>query len=134
MTDSHGPAAHDSIAGETDGHHGPTFKTYMMIFVILCVLTSLSFIFNTAANNGIISHLTSAVLIMMVSICKATLVAMFFMHLKYDWMKLYFLVFPVVILTVMMVIVLLPDTVLGWHQTLDYLEPTGAPHSSTGGH
>ena len=37
---------------------------------------------------------------------------MYFMHLKYDWDKLYFLVFPVVILTVMMVIVLLPDTVL----------------------
>lgn len=112
MTDPHSHPTHDHIAGETGGHHGPTFQTYMVIFVVLCVCTLLSFVANAIFGIGDWRGVT---IIMMVSICKATLVAMFFMHLKYDWMKLYFLVFPVVILTAMMVIVLLPDTVLGWH-------------------
>ena len=109
MTDSHGHATHDSIAGETGGHHGPTFKTHMMIFVILCVLTTLSFIFNTAANNGIITHLTSAALIMMVSVCKATLVAMFFMHLKYEKFSLFLVLFPMLVFCIMMLFVFMPD-------------------------
>ena len=120
--------AHDSIAGEKGGHHGPTFASYIIVFAILCVCTLISFISNGAANGGMISHTTSVAIIMMVSIFKATLVAMFFMHLKYDWFKLYFIVFPVVILTVMMVIVLMPDTVLGWHHTLVEVGPSTDAH------
>lgn len=110
------PIEGDTVAGEAPGHHGPTFASYMVVFGILCVCTLISFISNGFANAGTISHTTSVAVIMLVSIFKATLVAMFFMHLKYDWFKLYFIVFPVVILTVMMVIVLLPDIVLDWHQ------------------
>ena len=40
----------------------------------------------------------------------AVLVAMIFMHLKYDWRLLYFLLIPVCIMAVMMMVVLLPDT------------------------
>jgi hypothetical protein len=54
-------------------------------------------------------------LIMIVSVVKATLVALIFMHLKFDWGRLYFLVIPVLILGVMMMVVLLPDIVIGWH-------------------
>jgi caa(3)-type oxidase subunit IV len=54
-------------------------------------------------------------LILGVAICKAVLVAMFFMHLKFDWARLYFMIIPVMILGTMMVVVLLPDIVLAWH-------------------
>jgi hypothetical protein len=36
------------------------------------------------------------------------------MHLKQDWGKVYCIMVPVLIMCVMMVIVLMPDGVLGW--------------------
>jgi cytochrome c oxidase subunit IV len=92
-------------------HHGPTVQTYLVIFGALCVFTLISFVVNQMFP--IPSH-TGMFIIMAVAVCKATLVGMFFMHLKYEWMKLYFLIFPVGILAVMMMIVLLPDGVIGW--------------------
>ena len=87
------------------------FATYIKVFVALCVCTALSFVFNFfLGHTG-----TSMMLILIVAIIKAMLVAAIFMHLKFDWSKLYFLVFPVLILAVMMIIVLLPDIVLTWH-------------------
>ncbi len=59
--------------------------------------------------------LTLPVLIVLVAIIKAVCVASVFMHLKFDWGRLYCIVIPVSILAVMMVIVLLPDIVIGWH-------------------
>ena len=67
-----------------------------------------------AHTLGVGSH-TGMAIIMGVAVCKATLVCMFFMHLKYEWSKLYFLIVPVGILAVMMIIVFMPDGVVGWH-------------------
>src|SRR4051812_20516094 len=115
MAETHAPApAPDSDSGE---HAGPTFQTYMFIFYALCVLTALSFIFNWAANNGYIQHMTSAALIVLVAIIKATLVAGVFMHLKFDWGKLYGIIVPVSVLGVMMIIILSIDIVVAWHQS-----------------
>jgi len=101
MSENHGAAE----------HHGPTLRIYLVIFGALCVFTLVSFLVN--AILGIGSHAGMAI-IMAVAVCKATLVGMFFMHLKYEWMKLYFLIVPVAILGVMMMIVLMPDGVAGW--------------------
>jgi caa(3)-type oxidase subunit IV len=103
MADEHEPAA---------GHDEPAFETYIKIFAALCVCTALSFVINflMGQNSG------SMMLIMLVAVVKAILVAAIFMHLKFDWSKLYFLVFPVLILAVMIIIVLLPDIVLAWHR------------------
>src|SRR4051812_18626235 len=91
---------------DPEGHHqpGPSFQTYMFVFYALCVFTALSFVFNTLANAGTITHMTSATLIVLVAIVKATCVAAIFMHLKFDWGKLYCIVIPVAILAVMMII------------------------------
>src|SRR5215831_15847335 len=90
---------------------GPSFQLYIGIFVALAVCTALSFVANAlmGQNQG------SMMVIMVVAVIKAILVAAIFMHLKFDWSKLYFMVFPVLILAVMMIIVLLPDIVLAWH-------------------
>ena len=37
------------------------------------------------------------------------------MHLKFDWGRLYFLIIPALVLATLLVIVLLPDIVLAWH-------------------
>src|SRR5687767_11049021 len=82
------------------------FGAYMAVFAALCVFTAVSFIVNAIFGAG---NLTGAAIIMGVAVVKATLVAMYFMHLAFDWKKLYFIIIPLMILTVMMVIVLLPD-------------------------
>ena len=102
MTDAH------------DEHHGPNVKAYLVVFGALSVFTALSFVFNTLARNETISHTQSFMLILGVAIIKATLVGMYFMHLKFDWGRLYFLIIPAFVLGTMMMIVLMPDIVLGW--------------------
>jgi cytochrome c oxidase subunit 4 len=120
------PMADTSHAG---GHAGPNVGLYLTVGVALSVFTALSFVFNTMARKDMITHDTSFVLILGVAVCKAVLVGMFFMHLKYDWFKLYFLIVPAFILGAMMMFVLLPDIVLAWHK-----EPQQPPVTAPGGH
>jgi caa(3)-type oxidase subunit IV len=106
------PPAHPPHAPEAHGDHaGPNFQAYMGVFSALCVLTLVSFIANWTLGH----NLTSAGIIMAVAVVKAALVASIFMHLKYDWPKLYGIIIPVVILTVMMMIILMPDFVVYWN-------------------
>ena len=99
------------------GHAGPNVALYLTVGIALSVFTALSFLFNYLAHDDVhvISKNTSFVLILGVAVCKAVLVGMFFMHLKYDWFKLYFMIVPAFILGAMMMFVLLPDIVLAWH-------------------
>jgi cytochrome c oxidase subunit IV len=107
----------------TDTHHDEThsdavFKAYMVVAVALSIFTASSFFFNWLARRPLedplhISHITSFVLILGVAIIKATLVAVIFMHLKWDWKLLYFLIIPVFIMGAMMMMVLMPDILLG---------------------
>lgn len=93
--------------------HGPTFAAYMSVAGALAVCTIASFFFNGLAQQGTISNFASFVLILTVAVIKATLVGLVFMHLKWDWKLLYFLLIPAFILGVMMMVVLLPDALLG---------------------
>jgi cytochrome c oxidase subunit IV len=101
MDTTHTPASGD----------GPNLMTYIGIFVVLSVCTLLSFVVNAIMGQN---H-TSMGVIMVVAVIKALCVAAIFMHLKFEWGKLYFLIIPVLILGVMMMIVLLPDIVIDWH-------------------
>jgi caa(3)-type oxidase subunit IV len=106
MADSH--TAH----AEAHPHHGPTVSAYIGIFCALSVFTAISFVVN--AIYGIGSD-TGTAIIMGVAVVKAFLVGLIFMHIKWDWYKLYFLIVPAFIIATMMIIVLLPDIVLAWH-------------------
>ncbi len=96
-----------------DGHAGPSFQAYMFVFGALCVCTLISFVVNHffAEKDP---HINAGI-IMAVAVVKATLVAGIFMHLKFDWGKLYCIILPVCVVTVMMVIILSIDTTLAWH-------------------
>jgi cytochrome c oxidase subunit IV len=96
---------------ETHAKAGPNFNIYLGIFAVLSVCTLLSFLVNAMMGQN---H-TSAGIILIIAVIKAVCVAMIFMHLKFEWSKLYFLIIPVMILGTMMMIVLLPDIVLDWH-------------------
>ena len=107
------------IMSDQHDHAGPSFQTYMNVFYVLCVCTALSFVFNLALGHGF----TSASLIMIVAVIKASLVAAIFMHLKFDWGKIYCIILPVCIVTVMMVIILSIDTTLAWQAYPDSAAP-----------
>ena len=49
-----------SEAHDPHAHHGPNVKAYLIVFAALSVFTTLSFVFNTLANQGVITHMTSA--------------------------------------------------------------------------
>ena len=52
---------------------------------------------------------------MVVAVVKSLLVALYFMHLKYDWRKVGFFIVPALILGAMWYFVFMPDIVLAWH-------------------
>lgn len=97
-------------------HHGPNFKLYLMVGGALAVFTALSFVFNSMQRSDILTTHQAFTLILAVAVAKTVLVGMFFMHLKYDWGRLYFMIIPAFILGTMMMIVLLPDIVVAWHK------------------
>ena len=97
-------------------HHGPGVKAYLVIFVALSLFTLVSFVANYMARQGSITADQSFAIILGVAIVKATLVGAYFMHLVVDWRRLYYLLIPAFILGTMMMIVLMPDIVLAWHQ------------------
>jgi caa(3)-type oxidase subunit IV len=103
---------HSSEHGHAD--HGPNVAAYLAVFGALSVFTFVSFIANWMAGSGYISKFASFLVILGVAIVKAALVGWIFMHLKFDWRKLYFLIVPAFILGAMMMIVLMPDIVLAW--------------------
>ncbi len=104
MADEH---AHD--------HAGPSFKAYMAVFYVLCVCTAMSFVINYVVDHHMGQKHLSAAIIMAVAVVKATFVACIFMHLKWDFSKVYGIIIPVCIVTLMMVIILSIDQTLAWH-------------------
>ena len=102
MTDPHAPATPQEQ--HKDSHAG-IFLAYMLVFLALCVFTAASFVVNWALGQ----NATSAGIILGIAVIKAFLVAYIFMHLKYDWPKVYGFLIPIIILCVMSVIIFLPD-------------------------
>jgi cytochrome c oxidase subunit IV len=106
---------HDLIVERDGVHEGPTYKVYLTVFAALCIFTALSFLVNWAEHGIGFGVLLGMAIILVIAVFKATLVSMFFMHVKYDWSRLFFIIIPVVILAIMMMVVLLPDIVIAWH-------------------
>ncbi|MFO0967594.1 MAG: cytochrome C oxidase subunit IV family protein [Gemmataceae bacterium] len=98
--------SHDSHAtGHAEADHGDVFRSYVIVFASLAVLTMVSYLAYVILGHG----MKSLIVILLVSVVKATLVAFIFMHLKWDWGKVFGIMIPVVVMAIMMVIVLLPD-------------------------
>ena len=109
-----GSATPDRLAGaEQHDHHAHLFKIYMVVATVLAVCTASSFGVNELVRHDLLSLAMGFVLILGVALLKAFLVGFYFMHLKWDWRLLYFIIVPVFILGVMMVIILMPDCVIG---------------------
>lgn len=116
MSDTHAESAHSEIAHEHahgDAHEGHiSDNTFVKVFVVLLVCTTGSFLTNQIFGRH--APVVNFILIALISICKATLVVAFFMHLKIDWRKVFMFLVPICILAPMVIIVWWPDMVLAW--------------------
>ena len=114
MADTH------ASGGDHGDHHAGLFWIYMSVALVLAVCTASSFIFNELVRHTMLSVVMGFVFILGVAILKSCLVGYYFMHLKWDWRLLYFIIVPVFILGTMMVIILMPDTVIGPYRDANF--------------
>jgi caa(3)-type oxidase subunit IV len=110
--------AHDVPTPGGHDDHESTVRAYLIVFACLAFFTFASFAANFAAapEQAWISKFVSFIVILGVAVAKAALVGWIFMHLKFDWRKLYFMIVPAFILGTMMMMVFLPDMVLAWQR------------------
>jgi cytochrome c oxidase subunit 4 len=100
---------------DTHGHTVHPMQPYLVVGGALGIFTIVSFVVNVFVRGGSLTAMTGLLIILSVAIVKATLVAIYFMHLKYDWAKVGFMIVPALILGTMLFFVLMPDIVLAWH-------------------
>ena len=103
------PETHDQHEHESHGSTGQ----YMAVFVSLCILTLCSFwtyspLWPDFLDNDSIKRL----FMMAVSVTKAMLVIMFFMHLLWEANWKYVLTIPATCMSVFLVLALVPDVAL----------------------
>lgn len=90
-------------------HHGSPVKKYLAVFFMLTVLTGASFF--TYSDFWPFKETPSVgwLFMMAVSCCKASLVVLFFMHLKYEASWKYVLTIPAGIMAMILMLALIPD-------------------------
>ena len=102
-------ATHDSHAGDAHDHgHGGTGK-YWLVFVALCVLTTMSFFTYSDLWPFHDTPAVGWVFMMAVSCTKAMLVISFFMHLIWEANWKYVLTVPASIMSIFLCIALVGD-------------------------
>jgi cytochrome c oxidase subunit 4 len=121
----HGDHGH---GGHGHASHGGIGK-YIAVFVALCVFTAISF---AIANSPIMDNPAIGWFGMMaVSCCKALLVVLFFMHLKWEANWKYVLTVPASIMSVFLIIMLVPDIGLRTrHYSEERWKNAAVPHAS----
>jgi cytochrome c oxidase subunit 4 len=97
---------------DTHAKHGPS---YMAIFWYLAVLT----VIEIAVIFLPIAKLAIGVLLVALACAKATLVALYFMHLRLETKTLGYIALTPVLIGTLLVLVLLPDSLHAPHQTAD---------------
>ncbi len=93
---------------DDDHSHGST-ALYLSVFGALCLLTMASFLTYYEFWDSKVPTNISRAFMMAVSCAKATLVIMFFMHLKWEANWKYVLTIPAALMSVFLVLMLVPD-------------------------
>ena len=96
-------------SSEHDAHHGGSIKTYIVVFLALCLLTTASFFTYSEFWREHFSPQAGWAFMMAVSCTKALLVVLFFMHLLYEANWKYVLTIPMVFMSIFLVLMLVPD-------------------------
>jgi len=93
---------------ETKSH--TSIKTYLLVFFWLCVFTAIE----VGLTYIDMSRSLLACLLIGTSLVKASLVAVFFMHLKFEGKLIYFVILLPGVIAIMYVLFLFPDIVVGY--------------------
>jgi cytochrome c oxidase subunit 4 len=137
----------DDAAGgdhESHEHHGGSIKTYILVFVALCLLTTASFFTYSEFWRTHFSPQAGWAFMMAVSCTKALLVVLFFMHLLYEANWKYVLTVPSLFMSIFLACMLIPDVGLRMnraseerrrHMAIEQVESVDAQgaHSGTKG-
>jgi cytochrome c oxidase subunit 4 len=86
--------------------HGGHHVNYFVIFIVLCVFTALSVLFDVLSIEN---RIVLIVLVLAVAVAKASCVMMFFMHLKFEGNWKYVLLGPTAVLAIGLPLALIPD-------------------------
>src|SRR5215210_5148398 len=87
-------------------------KTYLKVFVVLLVFTVLEYFYAKFASRFQF-HIALLILgLMTLAVTKAVLVAMYFMHLKFEGRWVYLMLVPAGILATVFIVALAPDIAL----------------------
>lgn len=116
----------------------PGNRTYLRVFLALLVFTVLEYLFAMVAQDHFYPLLAG---LLSLAITKAALVAMFFMHLRFEGRWVYLVLLPAGVLATALVLALYPD--IGWKSPAPPREPrapmvqttaspSGAPLPRTG--
>jgi len=122
---------HD-VSRPTPHHHVAYLKVFaaLVLLTIITVLVGIKMRFQHEAVNVLVALLIAAV--------KASLVALFFMHLKFEGKLIYMIFLVPLALCVLLVLALLPDLLpIGEHSLTLFNAPEmlhPAAHAAPGGH
>ena len=118
----------DAEGGAPRGHTDPVphhHVNYLVIFYVLIILTVVTVV---VAFAPIQSELTKVGVALLVASVKATLVARYFMHLKFEGKLIRLTLFFPLLLCVIMIAALIPDVGLGRQTSMnDPAEPHERP-------
>jgi cytochrome c oxidase subunit 4 len=90
---------------KSEQHAGPSVKLYYTVFASLAVLT----VVTVTVSRLHMAPAAAVVIAFMIAISKASLVAAFFMHLRYDSRALHLMCAVPALLTLVMLMALMPD-------------------------
>ncbi|MDZ4686398.1 MAG: cytochrome C oxidase subunit IV family protein [Planctomycetaceae bacterium] len=96
----------------SDEHHHSHFRTYVTIFLVLCVFTALSWI---ADLMHMANHNLLTVIVLAIASAKALCVMAVFMHLQFERAWKYLLLAPTLILASAIPFALAPDVGLHYY-------------------
>jgi cytochrome c oxidase subunit IV len=103
-----------SHAHSAEHHDDASIMPYLVVFGALAVFTIVSFVVNGAVRGKALEPHSGFAIILGVAVIKALLVATIFMHLKFDWGRVYFMIIPALVLGCLMMFVFMPDILLAW--------------------
>ncbi|MCE9546228.1 MAG: cytochrome C oxidase subunit IV family protein [Planctomycetia bacterium] len=129
---SAGAGAHGADSHADHAPHGGSIRTYIAVFIALCVLTSGSFMTYTELWRTHFSSHVGWAFMMAISCSKAMLVILFFMHLKYEANWKYVLTIPAGFMSVFLALMLVPDIGMRfWHYSHERLEFCALPQNTS---
>ena len=121
MDTTHGPSRMTDEHEEPHGHTEPMphhSVPYFLIFGLLVVLTGITV---GVAFLDIHNEIVKVLLALTIASIKASAVALFFMHLKFEGKLIYLILIVPLLLCVLLVVALIPDIV--YHTPFDRMTP-----------